>query len=222
MWDSLTLANFLDYASHYNQDLYPAQYPLLGLGLIAVLLTFFDTHRASRCISAILAFFYGWIGIQFYLVYFKELMPAYQVFGVLFLVQAIIFVIEGAVRNRIKFGFKANLYGLTGAVLIVYAMFGYQALEYLLDRGYPEILSFGMFPCPTVIFSLGILLWTKTKIPSYILLFPILTALSGFIPAFMIGIVEDIGLIISGILALLMFGFYDKFLIFKAIKKEGL
>ena len=200
MFESLTLERFLDYASRYNLDLYPAQYLMLGLGFIAILTVFFRTKHSSRFISAILAFFYGWIGIQFYIVYFKEFMPMPFFFATLFIAQALIFILEGTVRNRISFRFKADLYGLIGALLIFYGIFGYQALEYILGRGYPKILSFGMFPCPTVIFSLGILLWTGKKFPSYILIIPLIHALSGFIPAFMIGIIEDIGLIISGLL----------------------
>ena len=220
MFESLTLERFLNYASRYNLDLYPAQYLMLGLGLIAILTVFFRTKTSSRFISAILAFFYGWIGIQFYMIYFKEFMPIPFVFGILFIIQALIFILEGTIRNRISFQFKADIYGLTGALLLFYAIFGYQALENLLGRGYPEILSFGMFPCPTVIFSLGILLWTGKKFPPYILIFPIIQALSGFIPAFIIGIIEDIGLIISGLLALSLLGSRDKLLIFRKIKKE--
>jgi hypothetical protein len=220
MFESLTLERFLNYASRYNQDLYPAQYLMLGLGLIAILMVFFRTERSSRFISAILAFFYGWIGLQFYMVYFKEFMPIPFVFAILFIVQALIFILEGTVRNRISFRFKADLYGLTGALLIFYSIFGYQALEYIIGRGYPEILAFGMFPCPTVIFSLGILLWTEKKFPPYILIFPIINALSGFIPAFMIGIIEDIGLIISGLIVLTLLSRRDKYLIFN--EKKGL
>ncbi len=221
MFESFTLERFLNYATMYNQDLYPGQYLMLGLGLIAILTVFFRTKHSSRFISAILAFFYGWIGIQFYMIYFKEFMPIPYIFGILFIIQALIFIFEGTIRNRISFQFKADLYGLTGALLIIYAILGYQALEYLLGRGYPEILSFGMFPCPTVIFSLGILLWTGKKFPPYILIFPLIQALSGFIPAFMIGIIEDIGLIISGLLVICLLGYRDKFLIFSKIKKEG-
>jgi len=220
MFESFTLERFLNYATIYNQDLYPVQYLMLGIGLIAILTVFFRTKHSSRFISAILAFFYGWIGIQFYMIYFKEFMPIPFVFGILFIIQALIFIFEGTVRNRISFQFKADLYGLSGALLIIYAILGYQALEYLLGRGYPEILSFGMFPCPTVIFSLGILLWTDKKFPPYILIFPMIQALSGFIPAFIIGIIEDIGLIISGLLAICFLSYRDKLLIFRKIKKE--
>jgi hypothetical protein len=221
LFNSLTLERFLDYASRYNQDFYPAQYLMLGLAGIAVILTFFPVHRFSRYISFILGFFYGWIGWQFYLVYFKEYMPIPVVFAILFLSQAFLFILEGTLRNRIIFSFKADLHGLAGSLLIFYAVFGYQALEYLFGRGYPQILSFGMFPCPTVIFTLGILLWTTKKIPFYVLIFPVLNALSGFIPAFKIGIIEDIGLIISGLFFMLMLDYKHKYLIFKGIKKEG-
>ena len=221
MFELFTLERFLNYASIYNLDLYPAQYLMLGLGLIAILTVFFRTERSSRFISAILAFFYGWIGIQFYIIYFKEFMPIPFVFGILFIIQALIFILEGTISNRISFQFKADLYGLTGALLLFYALLGYQALEYLLGRGYPEILSFGMFPCPTVIFSLGLLLWTEKKFPPYILIFPIINALSGFIPAFMIVIIEDIGLIISELLVLFLLSRRDKYLIFKRIQKTS-
>ncbi len=210
MFESFTLERFLTYATAYNLELYPVQYLMLGLGLIAILMLIFRTKYSNRCISAILAFFYGWIGIQFYMIYFREFMPMPFVFGILFITQAIIFILEGSIRNRINFGFKVDLYGLTGAFLIFYAIFGYQALEYIFGRGYPEILSFGLFPCPTVIFSLGILLWTDKKFPRYILIVPLIHALSGFIPAFMIGIIEDIGLIISGLLVLFLLVIKDK------------
>jgi hypothetical protein len=219
MFELLTLERFLEYASRYNQDLYPAQYLMLGLGLIAVLRVFIRARRSSRYIAAILGFFYGWIAIEFYMVYFKEFMPIPYVFGILFMIQALIFILEGTIRNRISFQFKADIYGLTGAVLIFYGIFGYQALEYLLGRGYPALLSFGMFPCPTVIFSLGILLWTEKKFPPYILIFPIINALSGFIPVFKIGIIEDIGLIISGLIAPFLLNKRDRYFTFNVMRK---
>ena len=221
MFESLNLERFLSHASNYNLDLYPVQYLMLGLGISSVFLAIFVTKYSSRFISVILGFFYAWIGIQFYLEYFSEFMPLPVVFAVLFLFQALLFILAGTVRNKLVFRFKPDLHGLTGALLIFYALFGYQALEYLLGRGYPHILSFGLFPCPTVIFSLGILLWTDKKLPAYILVFPLVNALSGFVPAFLIGIIEDIGLIISGLLLLFLIGTRDKWLFFRNIKKEG-
>jgi hypothetical protein len=221
MFESLTLERFLDFASNYNLDLYPVQYLMLGLGITGVFVGIFAGKYTSWTISAILGFFYAWIGIAFYLKYFAEFMPVPVLFAVLFLIQALLFILEGIVRNRLVFRFRPDIYGLTGALLIFYALFGNQALEYVLGRGYPQILSFGLFPCPTVIFSLGILLWTDKKFPAYILIFPLINALSGFIPAFLIGIIEDIGLIISGLLVLLMIGARDKWLFFRNIKKEG-
>ena len=156
MFESFTLERFLNYATRYNLDLYPAQYLMLGLGLIIILTVFFRTEHSSRFIFAILAVFYGWIGIQFYMVYFKDFMPIPFVFAILFIIQALIFILEGTIRNRISFQFTADLYGLTGALLLFYALFGYP----------------------------------------YILIFPIINALSGFIPAFMIGIIEDIGVLL--------------------------
>jgi hypothetical protein len=72
MFESLTLERFLEYTSRYNMDYYPTQFLMLGLGLIALLLVIFRTRHSDRLISSILSFLYGWIGIQFYMVYFRE------------------------------------------------------------------------------------------------------------------------------------------------------
>lgn len=93
--------------------------------------------------------------------------------------------------------------GLTGLVIILYAMIGYPALEYAWGRGYPEILPFGLAPSPLTVFTLGILLLSVKKIPGYLVIIPVLYSFGGIIPV-SLGIKEDIGLIISGLLVLII------------------
>jgi hypothetical protein len=85
-----------------------------------------------------------------------------------------------------------------GIVFIIYAMAGYQLLGYSLGHVYPEFFPFGLVPCPTAIFTFGVLLITNKKIPGYYLLIPAIFAAGGFL-AVSKGVFEDIGLIIAGL-----------------------
>jgi hypothetical protein len=64
---------------------------------------------------------------------------------------------------------------------------------------YPASPTFGL-PCPTTIFTFGILLWNEGKIPKVILFIPLLWVLVGFAAAIKLGITEDISLLISGVI----------------------
>ena len=82
-------------------------------------------------------------------------------------------------------------------------MVGYPAIEYILGRGYPRLLLTGLAPCPTAIFTLGMLLWSAGTLPKSVLVIPCLYALSGIVPI-SFGIVEDIGLVIAGLVTAFM------------------
>ena len=84
---------------------------------------------------------------------------------------------------------------------IAYSMVVYPVLGMLLGHTYPRAPMFGIAPCPTTIFTFGLLLWTVPKIPRYLVIIPLLWSVIGFGAALNFGIKEDIGLLISGVLA---------------------
>jgi hypothetical protein len=77
----------------------------------------------------------------------------------------------------------------------------YPIIGGLLGHGYPRSPSFGVAPCPTTIFTFGLLLWTSVRVPIYVLAIPLLWSLIGFSAALWLGIREDIGLPIAGVLS---------------------
>ena len=72
-----------------------------------------------------------------------------------------------------------------------------------LGHTYPENPTFGL-PCPTTIFTFGILLWAKDKIPMYIIGIPLIWAVIGFTAALNLGIKEDTGLLVAAILSVVL------------------
>ena len=84
----------------------------------------------------------------------------------------------------------------------VFALIGYPILNYIFDHFYPYSPTFRL-PYPTVIFTLGLLKWTKAKNTLIILLIPLFWSFVGFSAASYLMIYEDTGLVIAGIITII-------------------
>jgi hypothetical protein len=71
-------------------------------------------------------------------------------------------------------------------------------LGYFLEHVYPQSPTFGL-PCPTTIFTFGLLLLTDKNVPIAVLMIPFVWSLIGFTAAFSFGIWEDTGLLVAGL-----------------------
>ena len=102
-------------------------------------------------------------------------------------------------RSKVSFRFKPNGYSLIGGIFILYGLVIYPLLGYFFGHVYPRNPTFGL-PCPTTIFTFGLLLMTQKFIPAYVLVIPVIWALIGSAAALSLTIREDFGLFIAGIL----------------------
>ena len=196
-----TIDQFFGVFEQYNQAIWPIHIVAYMLGIAAIILTVKKTRYSDQAISVILACFWAWMGIVYHLMYFSAINGAALGFGVLFIIQAIVWLVFGVIRPKLSFQLDTNPYALTGIVLIVYAMLVYPILGTLLGHGYPRSPSFGVAPCPTTIFSFGLLLLTSAKVPKSVLVIPFLWSLLGFTASFLLGVREDIGLVVAGVLS---------------------
>ena len=188
---------FLDVFRRYNEAVWPAQWILHALALTAVVLAVGRRTDADRRIAGILAVLWLWMGAVYHLAFFRDINPAALGFGLLFLVQAAAFAWIGVRRRQLTFRVRADAVGLVGTALVLYALVLYPALGYALGRRYPAIPSFGL-PCPTTIFTFGLLLWATPGVPRRLLLVPALWSLLGAVAAVRLGMVEDLGLLLAG------------------------
>jgi hypothetical protein len=193
-----SVEQFFSVFEQYHQAVWPMPIALNLLGIVAVFLAFRKTRELNRSIAAILSFFWFWIGIAYHFAFFTAINPAAYAFATLFVIQGILFMMFGVFKKRLSFGFKLNAYGITGALLILYAMVIYPLLGYALGHDYPRTPTFGL-PCPTTIFTFGLLLWTDVKVPKVVLIIPFLWSIIGFMAAVNLGVLQDIGLLVAGL-----------------------
>lgn len=193
-----TTEQFLSVFEQYNQAVWPLQIVFNLLGLTAVFVAVKRIALSNRIVVTILAFFWLWIGVAYHYRFFTVINPAANVFAALNIIQGFVFLGYGIFTWRLSFRFTPNIYGITGALLIFYAMVMYPLLGYAIGHVYPQAPTFGL-PCPTTIFTFGLLLWTDTKVPKVVLVIPFLWSLLGFSAALTMGILEDTGLLVAGI-----------------------
>jgi hypothetical protein len=194
-----TIEQFLEVFKNYNTAVFPIQFIFYLLALIAIYLSVRKITLSDKIISAILSFFWLWMGIAYHFVFFTTINKGAYIFGVLFILQGVLFMWKGVFQNQLTFQFLNNKKGVTGAVLLIFALLTYPLIGYFLGRVYPASPTFGL-PCPTTIFSFGILLLIKGRCPVIILVIPFLWSIIGFTAAITLGITEDSGLLISAII----------------------
>jgi hypothetical protein len=85
----------------------------------------------------------------------------------------------------------------------------YPVLGHFLGHTYPRSPTFGL-PCPTTIFTFGLLLWTGRGFPKYLLAIPAIWSMIGFFAALQLGVLEDVMLLMTGLVATLMILYRDK------------
>lgn len=194
-----TTEQFLHVFEKYNQAIYPVQFALILVAIVAIALAVSRKPFANKTISGLLGFLWLWTGVIYHLTFFTKISPPAYVFGVLFVFQGFLFFYEGVVKNCLSFRITQKFYGILGAIFITYALVIYPLIGYALGRIFPSSPTFGT-PCPTTIFTFGLLLWADKKVPLSLLIIPILWSIVGTSAALNFGIKEDFGLIVAGTL----------------------
>ena len=198
-----SLGEFLDVFKDYNQTVFPLQIVFYLIGFICIYLLFTGNRKANRVINGALSFFWLWIGIVYHIIFFSSINKAAYIFGALFIIQGILFAVWGVFKNSLSYEYRKTTNNIAGIIFLLYALIIYPVLGYQLGHVYPYSPTFGL-PCPTTIFTFGILLFTSKRIPVFLLIIPFLWSIIGFFAALTLTIYEDTGLIIAGLTAIIL------------------
>lgn len=193
----LTTEQFIQIFEKYNQTVFPMQFALILVAIIAVLLAVNPKPFTNKTISGLLSSIWLWAGVVYHLIFFTKISPLAYVFGASFICQCLLFLYEGVARNRLSFRASRKFYGILGAMFIAYALAIYPLIGYSLGRTFLASPTFGV-PCPITIFTFGLLLWTDKKVPLSLLIIPVLWSIVGTSAALNFGVKEDFGLLVAG------------------------
>jgi hypothetical protein len=192
---------FMAVFAAYNDAVWPAQWLLLAAAVACVVLARVGTRGASRGAWAILALLWAWMGVAYHWAHFAAINPAAYLFAGFSLLAAGLFA-RAAIRGELRFSLGSPT-APWGLLLVVIALVGYPTASHALGHHYPETPTFGL-PCPTTIFTLGMLLLCVSPVPRRILAIPLLWAAVGTAGAFTFAMYEDFALVFAGLLTLLL------------------
>jgi uncharacterized protein DUF6064 len=195
-----TLEQFLDVFGRYNLAIWPLQVVAYGLGGLALVVALRPSAWSSRLVSVILAGFWLWTGLVYHGLFFSAINPAALLFGLLFLLQAGLLLTVGALRSSLAFRARWDVGGWVAGLFVAYALVVYPLLGLALGQSFPRMPVFGVTPCPVTIFTYGLLLWTERPVPRRLLVIPLLWSLLGVSAAMTVGMGEDLGLVVAGLL----------------------
>jgi hypothetical protein len=184
-------AQFFEVLVRYNEAVWPSQVVLTLCALAAVALLFVPGR--GRAVSLILAALWAWMAIAYHVAFFLAINPAALLFAVVFLAGAAAFA-----WSKLRFGWPGATRGAWGIALIAYALAGYPLLGAMFGQHYPAAPTFGL-PCPTTLFTAGMLLFLKPPYPRHVLIVPLAWTLVGSQAALLLGVPQDFGLIVAAL-----------------------
>ena len=195
--------DFLPMFEAVNHDLWPLQALTLLLGLAMAIGAFRKSSIADRFSAAVLGLIWIFDGAVFHWVYFRSIYEPAGWFAVLWVAQGVLFIAAGVFRPRLSFTASRDGYAAFGFLLVAYALLAYPLLGYLLRADLALATWFGPFPCPVAVFTIGMFLLTDNKVPKYLVIVPLLWAVTGWAPVSW-GVTEDIGLLVGGTIGMVL------------------
>ncbi|WP_290648946.1 DUF6064 family protein [Aquisalimonas sp.] len=186
---------FLEVFGSYNTALWPGALAL-WVASVAVLVLVLRGQRIDRLVSLLLAVHWAWAAIAYHFAYFAPINPAALLFGVLFLLEALLLGWAGLKGEPIRYGYERTARHMLGIALAVYAL-SYPFLAMALVQPYPSTPTFGV-PCPTTLFTVGLFLMSTPTLWRLAAI-PLLWTAIGGSAALLLGVVTDFALLGAGV-----------------------
>jgi len=193
-----TVEQFFGVFAAYNRATWPA--PLLAYGAAAVTLALAlrGGRAAGRAVPALLAALWAFTGVAYHWAFFAPINPMARIAAVLFVAQAGLLLWLGW-RGAVAFGPPRPRRDVAiGLALVAYAAVLYPLLGELAGHGWPAGPSFGVTPCPLVIFTCGLLLLAQGRVPPALLVVPLLWSAIGGSAAVLLDVPQDWMLPVAG------------------------
>lgn len=188
----------------YNSTVWPAQVLLVLLAVLAIVFIALRRPWSGAAVSAILALLWVWLGAAYHVAFFARINPVAYGFGALSIAGGLLFAWHGVICRRFEFAFDRSFRTGLGIALLAFALVVYPLWSTLAGHGYPELPTFGL-PCPTSIFTIGVLALASGARLRAVLAVPIFWSLVGGQAAFLLDVKPDLGLLVAGVVAVGLF-----------------
>jgi hypothetical protein len=187
----------------YNEAVWPVQIVLLVLAAIALAAAARPSRHGGVVVAATLMLLWAWMGVAYHRAFFRAINPLAPLFAALSLAGAVAFGWHGVVHRRLHFRLCCDARSLVAVLLIGYALAVYPLWSLWAGQRWPDLVTFGL-PCPTTIFTIGLLCATAAPLPRSVLLAPLAWCAVGGQAALWLDVPQDFGLFAAGLAGLML------------------
>lgn len=191
---------FLDLFAAYNEAVWPVLIALWTATAGAVVRLYLGSGDASRTVTCLLIFHWAWSGAVYHIIYFRRINPIAVLFGAVFLVQAALLLWRGFGSSGLVLEPQTSKWHVPSLLLMLYSL-AYPGIGLALGLQVPRFPSFGV-PCPTTVFTIGVLLLAPRRQARILGIVPVLWTAIGGSAAFVLRVRADLVLPLAGVLLL--------------------
>jgi hypothetical protein len=188
----------------YNTLVWPLIPIFYLLGAASVALLFRPSRAAALFISLTLAAMWLVNGVGYHWAFFREINPAAPIFGAIFVLQAALLILLSFRNADLRFTVRLDGRSTIGLMLVLFAATLYPVWGWLAGHVWPQMPAFGVAPCPTTIFTIGILLMGSWHVVRWLLILPGVWAAVGGSAAILLGVPQDFALLAALVLLILV------------------
>jgi len=182
---------FLDVLGAYNRAWWPAI--LLSWGLaVAVLVAVIRGSRRPLLMLLFVAALWFWSGVVYHAMFFTRINPAAWIFAGMFVFEAACLTWVVVKQPSIHFDVAGTWRGRIAAALLIYAVL-YPFLVWLSGHELSRGPVFAV-PCPTALFTAGILLAVRPAVSRWLYVVPVAWSVIAGSAAILFGIAPDFAL----------------------------
>jgi hypothetical protein len=192
---------FFDLFAAYNLAIWPTPIAAYVLGVVALGALAIRDPAGHRIGWTIVGLLWLWNGVAYHLLFFSRINLAAYGFAALFVAQGLLFLAFAFARQPHATRSRSRASKAGGAALIIYAIVVYPALGAMAGHAWPRAPVFGVAPCPTTIFTFGVMMLSWRAIPGWLLAIPLTWATIGSTAAVLLSVPEDLGLLAAGLIA---------------------
>jgi len=116
-----TIVQFFQVFENYNSSVFPFQLLIFLLGLISIILIHSKKEFKNYLIAGFLAALWLWVGVVYHISFFTSVNNAAYIFGSLFIIQGIFFIIE-LLRGKLFFSFSGSKWEYIGYFFILFGL----------------------------------------------------------------------------------------------------
>lgn len=183
-----------------NQGLWPLPLVALVLALGVILLTLRPVRLGNRAIAVLLPAAWLWTGYGYFYLSRAQIDFLGPIYALLFLLEGVLVVWRGVVRDRLAFRFRPGVAGVAGLALALLATIALPLAD-AISQGWMSARLVGLAPAPTALFTLGLLLLNDGRPPLSLSVIPLLWTLIAGATGWILAIPQDLVLPVLGLVA---------------------